>query len=79
MSDIIQSCIIQVSRNISAATNVQDDNGILVGNWSGDYSGGTSPLEWTGSGAILAEFNKTKYPVSFGQCWVFSGVQTTRT
>ena len=58
-------------------TNEQDDDGILAGDWSGDYSGGTSPLKWTGSGAILAEFNKTKSPVSFGQCWVFSGVQTS--
>ena len=43
--------------------NEQDDDGILAGNWSGDYSGGTSPLKWTGSGEILAEFNKTKSPV----------------
>ena len=50
---------------------------MLEGNWSGDYTGGTSPLEWTGSVAILEEFFKTKQPVSFGQCWVFSGVVTT--
>ena len=57
--------------------NVQDDDGILVGNWSGDYSDGTSPSKWTGSAAIMAEFNKTKTPVKYGQCWVFSGVLTT--
>ena len=59
-------------------TNVQDDNGILIGNWSGKYSGGTPPLKWNGSGPILAEFNRTKSPVGFAQCWVFSGVQTSR-
>ena len=57
--------------------NVQDDNGILVGNWSGDYSGGESPLSWTGSAEILAQYSKTKRPVKYAQCWVFSGVHTT--
>ena len=41
-------------------------------------TGGTAPSKWTGSGAILAEFNETETPVQFGQCWVFSGVLTTR-
>lgn len=67
----------QVTRKVSAMTNIQDDDGILVGNWSGDYSGGTPPSAWTGSGDILKQFNATKEPVQFGQCWVFSGVQTT--
>ena len=57
--------------------NTQDDNGILVGNWSGDYSGGESPLSWTGSAEILAQFERRKRPVKYAQCWVFSGVQTT--
>ena len=67
----------QVSRHISAMVNVQDDNGILVGNWSGDYTGGKPPTYWTGSAEILDEFNRTKQPVKFAQCWVFSGVQTS--
>ena len=67
----------QVTRTVSAMVNVQDDNGILVGNWSGDYSGGTSPTAWTGSADILTQFNKAKKPVKYAQCWVFSGVQTT--
>ena len=46
---------IQVTRHVSAMVNIQDDNGILVG-----YSDGTSPLAWTGSAEILAEFNRTK-------------------
>ena len=58
-------------------TNAPDDNGVLIGNWSGDYAGGTSPLFWVGSVRILEEFWRTKKPVKFGQCWVFSGVVTT--
>ena len=67
----------QVARHISAWVNVQDDDGILVGNWSGDYTGGVSPLSWTGSSEILAQFLTDKKPVQYAQCWVFSGVQTT--
>lgn len=67
----------QVTRHISAMVNVQDDYGVLVGNWSGDYTGGTSPLAWSGSAEILAQFNKDKQPVKYAQCWVFSGVETT--
>ncbi|CAG5128120.1 unnamed protein product, partial [Candidula unifasciata] len=57
--------------------NAPDDGGILAGNWSGDYTGGTSPLSWTGSVPILEEFWASKTPVRFGQCWVFCGVCTT--
>ncbi|CAL1540114.1 unnamed protein product, partial [Lymnaea stagnalis] len=68
---------IPVVRRISALVNSSDDGGVLTGNWSGDYTGGRSPLSWTGSAAILEEFWKTKRPVKFGQCWVFSGLTTT--
>lgn len=68
---------VKLTRKLSALTNSQDDNGILVGNWSGDYAGGKSPLDWVGSVAILKEYFKTKEPVCYGQCWVFSGVLTT--
>lgn len=57
--------------------NSQDEGGVLTGNWSGDYSGGKSPLSWTGSAAILEQYYTQKYSVAFGQCWVFSGVLTT--
>ena len=58
--------------------NAPDDNGVLVGNWSGDYSGGTPPMKWVGSVAILEEYAKNQgTPVQFGQCWVFSGLTTT--
>ena len=58
---------------------MQDDNGVLVGRWDGDYSEGTSPSKWIGSRAILEEFMKEKKPVKYGQCWVFSGLLTTGT
>ncbi|XP_067649518.1 annulin-like [Haliotis asinina] len=68
---------IPIARKITAAVNAPDDYGVLVGNWSGDYEGGTSPLQWTGSVKILEQYFETKEPVMFGQCWVFSGVTTT--
>ncbi|NWV83512.1 TGM1 glutamyltransferase, partial [Dasyornis broadbenti] len=33
--------------------NSLDDNGVLVGNWTGDYSQGTNPSAWAGSVGIL--------------------------
>ncbi|XP_005095513.2 protein-glutamine gamma-glutamyltransferase K [Aplysia californica] len=68
---------INVVRKISAVVNEQDDYGVLVGNWSGDYSDGDSPLSWTGSVAILESYWDSKRPVRYGQCWVFSGLCTT--
>ncbi|XP_064640895.1 hemocyte protein-glutamine gamma-glutamyltransferase-like [Lineus longissimus] len=64
-------------RRISASANAQDDDGILEGNWSGDYHGGTPPIAWSGSEAIMSEFWRTLHPVKYGQCWVFSGIVTT--
>ncbi|POI34266.1 hypothetical protein CIB84_001982 [Bambusicola thoracicus] len=66
-----------VSRAMSALVNANDDNGVVLGNWSGKYENGTSPMAWIGSVAILQQYYKTKKPVSYGQCWVFSGVLTT--
>jgi len=68
---------VMVARNMSAFINSQDDNGVLEGNWSGEYSGGLSPTTWNGSVAILKKFVETNEPVKYGQCWVFSGVSTT--
>lgn len=67
----------KVVRHISAVVNSIDDDGIIVGNWSGEYGGGQPPTHWGGSMAILQQFYKTKKPVKYGQCWVFSGVCTT--
>nr|XP_056713039.1 protein-glutamine gamma-glutamyltransferase 4 [Euleptes europaea] len=66
-----------ISRSMSALVNSNDDAGVLFGNWSGRYIGGTPPLAWTGSAPILQQYYKTKKTVNFGQCWVFSGVLTT--
>ncbi|NXL86607.1 TGM4 glutamyltransferase, partial [Alectura lathami] len=68
---------VAVARAMSALVNANDDSGVVLGNWSGKYQGGTSPTAWIGSVAILQQYYKTKKPVSFGQCWVFSGVLTT--
>ena len=66
---------VMVAREISALVNVQDENGVLMGRWDGQYSDGKKPSFWTGSGAILEQFYKSGgEPVKYGQCWVFSGV-----
>uniref|UniRef100_A0A8C9RRJ5 Protein-glutamine gamma-glutamyltransferase K n=1 Tax=Scleropages formosus TaxID=113540 RepID=A0A8C9RRJ5_SCLFO len=69
---------VNVARVISAIVNSLDDNGVLEGNWSGDYFGGTAPTSWTGSVDILKKYHSENgTPVKYGQCWVFSGVTTT--
>ena len=54
-----------------------NDGGILYGNWSGNYSGGVSPSAWSGSGAILEQYWRTKRAVKWAQCWVFGGTLTS--
>ncbi|KAF5892805.1 protein-glutamine gamma-glutamyltransferase K-like, partial [Clarias magur] len=67
-----------VVRVISAMINSPDDCGVLEGNWSGNYLGGTPPTAWSGSVDILKKYHKEEgTPVKYGQCWVFSGVTTT--
>ncbi|KAF6718385.1 Protein-glutamine gamma-glutamyltransferase K [Oryzias melastigma] len=69
---------VNVVRVLSAMINVQDDLGVLVGNWSGNYSDGVSPAAWSSSVEILRKYHSTYgEPVKYGQCWVFSGVTTT--
>nr|AAI24203.1 Zgc:152982 [Danio rerio] len=68
----------EVARQASALMNSIDDNGVLAGDWSGDYSSGTAPTAWTGSGEILLKYSsKGGAPVCFAQCWVFAGTLNT--
>uniref|UniRef100_A0A8C5KX28 Protein-glutamine gamma-glutamyltransferase E n=1 Tax=Jaculus jaculus TaxID=51337 RepID=A0A8C5KX28_JACJA len=67
-----------VGRVLSAMINSNDDNGVLAGNWSGNYTGGRDPRNWNGSVEILKEWKKSGFrPVRFGQCWVFAGTLNT--
>ena len=67
-----------VAREITALVNVEDDNGVIVGRWDGEYCDGKKPSFWIGSGTILEQFYKSRgEPVKYGQCWVFSGVLLT--
>ncbi|XP_043275141.1 annulin isoform X2 [Venturia canescens] len=66
-----------ICRVLSAAVNSPDDMGAVMGNWSNDFGGGTPPTKWIGSMKILQEYYRTKKPVKYGQCWVFSGVLAT--
>ena len=63
--------------NSNIQTNSIDDGGVMVGDWSGQYLLGTSPMAWISSVSILEEYWKTKQPVRYGQCWVFAAVVTT--
>ncbi|KAM7369547.1 hypothetical protein PAMP_010864 [Pampus punctatissimus] len=69
--------VIKLVRKGSAMINSQDDNGVLVGNWSDDYSMGVAPTMWTGSVKILLQYANSGVPICFAQCWVFAGVFNT--
>ncbi|XP_037010840.2 protein-glutamine gamma-glutamyltransferase 5 isoform X2 [Artibeus jamaicensis] len=69
---------VYISRVVCAMINSNDDNGVLNGKWSENYSDGTNPAEWTGSVAILKQWHATGcQPVRYGQCWVFAAVMCT--
>lgn len=68
---------IKVTRKASAMLNSRDDEGVLVGNWSGDYTYGVSPTSWTGSTEILLTYARSKLPVCYAQCWVYAAVFNT--
>ncbi|CAN8075449.1 unnamed protein product [Agarophyton chilense] len=68
---------VAVTRHLSAAVNVQDDGGVLVGRWDGEYDDGTPPSSWAGSAAILAQYWEQRIPVKYGQCWVYAGLLTS--
>ncbi|XP_008321802.2 coagulation factor XIII A chain [Cynoglossus semilaevis] len=68
---------IKVTRKASAMLNSRDDDGVLVGNWSGDYTFGVAPTSWTGSTDILLGYASSKMPVCYAQCWVYAAVFNT--
>ncbi|XP_036406645.1 coagulation factor XIII A chain [Megalops cyprinoides] len=68
---------IKVARKASAALNSRDDEGVLVGNWSGDYTYGVAPTSWTGSVEILLTYASSQQPVCYAQCWVYAAVFNT--
>ncbi|XP_054609764.1 coagulation factor XIII A chain [Dunckerocampus dactyliophorus] len=65
---------IKVVRKASAMLNSRDDDGVMVGNWSGDYTYGVAPTAWTGSTEILLSYASSKMPICYAQCWVFAAV-----
>ncbi|KAL7036304.1 hypothetical protein ACKWTF_008773 [Chironomus riparius] len=67
----------KISRALSAAVNSPDDEGLLLGNWTNDFSGGVAPTKWGGSVEIMQRFYRKRKPVKFAQCWVFAGCLTT--
>ncbi|KAI2663203.1 Protein-glutamine gamma-glutamyltransferase 5 [Labeo rohita] len=76
----LQKCSnpVYIGRVISAMVNSNDDKGVLMGNWSGNYSDGVNPSMWTGSADILKKWAETQFrPVKYGQCWVFAAVMCT--
>lgn len=68
---------IKVTRKASAMLNSRDDDGVLVGNWSGDYTYGVAPTSWTGSTEILLTYASSRMPVCYAQCWVYAAVFNT--
>lgn len=69
---------VKVVRSVAALVNSHDDNGLLVGNWSGNYHDGNAPWQWTGSAPIFEQYLRSNgEPIKFGQCWVFAGSTTT--
>ncbi|CAK1550055.1 unnamed protein product [Leptosia nina] len=70
---------IRICRAISSMINANsDDDGLMVGRYDGEYKDGVAPHAWTGSVAILERFlTDGGQSVSYGQCWVFSGLVVT--
>lgn len=78
LTTLERSSAVRVSRAVSALVNSHDDNGLLAGNWSGNYGDGLAPWQWNGSPLIFKRYIQNGYhSVKFGQCWVFGGVTTT--
>ncbi|XP_054720896.1 annulin-like [Uloborus diversus] len=67
---------VKVVRLLSAAANSNDDEGVLLGRWDGEYKDGIAPTAWVGSAKIVQQYVESAKPVKYGQCWVFSGLLT---
>ncbi|XP_045490799.1 hemocyte protein-glutamine gamma-glutamyltransferase-like [Colias croceus] len=70
---------IRICRAVSSMINAHnDDDGLMVGRYDGEYKDGVAPHAWTGSVAILERYlTDGGRPVEYGQCWVFSGLVVT--
>ncbi|XP_069507356.1 protein-glutamine gamma-glutamyltransferase 6-like [Ambystoma mexicanum] len=69
---------VYICRVLAAMVNSQDDRGVLMENWSGDYADGVAPIHWKGSVEILQKWHAGGHkPVRYGQCFVFGGVMCT--
>ena len=83
LSPADRSSPVSLSRGVTRAINTQGSGGVLVGNWSGEYTGeghpdnAKPPTHWRGSPEILTQWVETNEAVSYGQCWVFAGITTS--
>ncbi|XP_067384438.1 protein-glutamine gamma-glutamyltransferase 5-like isoform X2 [Channa argus] len=69
---------VYLSRVVCAMVNCNDDLGVVEGRWQGNYKGGVSPAEWSGTADILRRWASSNCkPVQYGQCWVFASVLCT--
>ncbi|XP_042328169.1 protein-glutamine gamma-glutamyltransferase 4-like [Sceloporus undulatus] len=75
---------VKITRAMSALVNMEDEKGVLFGKWkfenqnpNGQCDGFPCPWNWKDSVRILKQYYRTKKPVLYGQCWVFSGVLNT--
>ncbi|XP_072925959.1 protein-glutamine gamma-glutamyltransferase 2 [Hemitrygon akajei] len=66
---------VYIGRILTAMVNANDDKGIILGRWDGDYANGTAPTRWNGSLPILRKWSSSGAGrVRYGQCWVFAAV-----
>lgn len=73
-----RSDCVSLVRALCAAINVQDDQGLLTGRWSDDYSAGTSPSVWSSTMPILNKYMENGgNSVKYGQCFVFASALVT--
>jgi len=69
---------VKTARAISAMSNSNDENGVVVGRWKEPYRPYRNPWEWLGSGDIIMKYYREGgNPVKYGQCWVYAGVAVT--